>query len=179
MRHLVLPVAVLVVVIAARYAPAQRDLRLYEYTSEAGRYRAKFPEKPRSETKDLSTGPGGRVIPTLTDKAEGPRDAVYAVTIADYPESFRDVPEKAILDGVRDGLKATDGRVTEDNEITVGSGETKLAGRELRIEAGRNTVRARLFLSGTRLYQVMVTGSKNAVNGPTADEFLRSFELTK
>ena len=145
------------------------------FQSDAGRYAAAFPGKPRTETKELSTGPGRRAVPVTTDKVDDPSGAVFAVTVADYPESFRDVTPKAVLDGVRDGLKGPDGKLLTDGELTVG--EAKHPGRELVIEAGRNLIRARVYLVGTRLYQVTVTGPKGEAGGRRGDEFLKSFEL--
>lgn len=84
-----------------------------------------------------------------------------------------------LLNGVRDGLKGKDGILTRDKLTTFG--DEKLPAREVTVEAGRNaknSIRALLILSGNRLYQVMVTGSKDAVGKKPAEEFFKSFELT-
>ena len=102
-----------------------------------------------------------------------------SVSYADYPETFRTVAAKQLLDGVRDGLKGTDGKVVAEDETTVGSGDSKVVGRSIRIEAGNNAIRVRVFLVENRLYQVMVAGTKAAVDANTADEFLKSFDLLR
>jgi len=86
------------------------------------------------------------------------------------------VKSKTVLDGVRDGMKGKDGVVEEDKEVTLNG---TIPGREIRIKAGKRVVRARIYLTGTRLYQVMVTGERQPADGKSADEFLRSFELLK
>jgi hypothetical protein len=101
---------------------------------------------------------------------------VLAVTFADYPETFLGVSAKKVLDGVRDGMKGKDGVVKKDEDIKL---DGNFPGRELRIEAGKRVIRARVFLTGTRLYQVMVTGEKQAADGKMADDFFKSFELLK
>ena len=102
---------------------------------------------------------------------------MFAVTFADYPEAYRDVPAKVILDGVRDGLKGKDGKVEHDDDAALGP--DKVPGRAVKVVAGSRVVRARVFLHGTRLYEVMVTGPKDAVATKAADEFLKSFEIVK
>ena len=151
------------------------------HTSKEGKYRVDFPEKPSTSRKDLSTG--GRIVKVVTEKADGPKGTTLAVTYTDYPNSFQDVPAKTILDGVRDGMKGTDGKVTADEELE--QKDDHRGGRYVRVEAGRNAIRARAFLVGTRLYQVMVTGPKDAigekdsVDGKNANDFLTSFKWYK
>jgi hypothetical protein len=174
--------AVLVLILAAVPALAQDrgNTRLLDFTTVDGRFKARMPRGADSDTKELATGPGGiQAVPVTTVRATGPDRAVYAVTYADYPESFRSVAAKALLDGVRDGLKGTDGKVVQDEETTARAGTETITGRAFRIEAGSNVVRARVFLVENRLYQVMVTGKKSAVDRATADEFLKSFELLR
>ena len=156
-----------------------RDARLYDYRSVDGKFRVKMPRDPDLDRKELATGPGGvQSVPVTTVRSSSGK-LVYAVSYADYPDTFRAVPAKTLLDGVRNGLKGTDGKVVKDEETTLGTGEKKVSGREFRVEAGNNAVRARAFLVETRLYQVMVTGPKSSVDSKSTDEFFRSFELQK
>jgi hypothetical protein len=171
--------ALLVVLIAAVPALAQRAPRWELHVSRDGKFQVKLPGKvEKPETKELALGSGGQTVTLTTERAEGPGKSVFAVTFADYPESYRQVPPKTILDGVRDGLKGTDGRV-EEKEVLLGEGAHKLAGREFRVVAGNRVVLARVFLKDTRLYQVMVTGTKDGFPNKLVDDFLGSFELTK
>ncbi|HET6572484.1 MAG TPA: hypothetical protein VFG68_02700 [Fimbriiglobus sp.] len=156
---------------------AQRGVRLVQHESEAGKFRVKFPEKPDSDTKELSLGAGGQTLTVTTAKADGPNGSVFAVTFADYPESYRQVPIKTILDGVRDGLKGTDGKIDKYDEVFLG--EAKVPGREVRITAGRRLIHARVYLHGSRLYQVMVTGTRERFPVDAVKAFFDSFELVK
>ncbi|MGL6097526.1 MAG: hypothetical protein ACRC7O_17225 [Fimbriiglobus sp.] len=168
--------AVMLLAVAARL-PADPPPKLTEHTSDAGRFRAAFPGPPRVETTTLATAAGA--VHLTTEKAETGKDLIFAVTFADYPDGFDAVATKTLLDGVRDGLKGTDGRVTTDDETTLGPAGTRLTGRDIRIDAGKNSVRVRAFVDGKRLYQVMATGSRETVTGKTAEAFLASFELAK
>ena len=148
-------------------------------TSPVGRYTVRFPRLPKTDTKELAVG-NGVTVPVVTAKADGKDGLVFAVVYADYPPEFREVSADKLLAGVRDGLKGKDGILTRDKPITFGA--DKLPAREVTVEAGKNAhnaVRAVLVLSGQRLYQVMVTGPKDAVGKKPADEFFKSFELTR
>lgn len=162
--------------VSTAWADKDREPRLESYTSGSGKFRVKLPGRPKVESKDLATGPGGvQPVPMTTERVEGPDKVMYSVVFADYPDTFQSVNAKTVLDGVRDGMKGKDGQVKEDREILLG----KTPGRELRIEAGRKVIRARIYLVGTRLYQVMANGERSAIDGKGVDEFLRSFELVK
>ena len=176
-RTLALAAAVLTAFAPVAWAGKDKEPKLEEYTSDVGKFRVKFPGKPKVDSKELASGPGGvQPIPVTTERVEGPSGVVFAVTFADYPDTFLGVKAKTVLDGVRDGMKGKDGVVKEDKEVALG-GTTP--GREIRIEAGKKVIRARVFLAGTRLYQVMVTGDRQPADGKSADEFLRSFEIVK
>jgi hypothetical protein len=137
---------------------------------------------PKIETKTLQYGPNvEQVIRTTLTHWEIPqRGGMASVSVSFYPESFKDIDPKKILDGVRDGLRGPEslgGKIESEKEITLG--EAKLPGREVIIKAKKNWVRARLFLIEQSLYQVTVTGSEDNVKGKTATQFLDSFRHVK
>ena len=147
------------------------------YTSEAGRFRATFPAPPKTETKRVVTPAGSLSI--TTSSAEAARDVgVYlAVTFTDYPEAFQEVAAGKLLDGVRDGLRGLDGKVTRDTPIAAGPDDPQ--GRDITVVAGDNVVRCRAVLVGRRLYQVTAAGKAGAVGSAPVEDFFRSFELLK
>ena len=51
--------------------------------------------------------------------------------------------------------------------------------RDVLIEKTGFFLRNRIVIAGSRLYQVMVLGSKEVVTSASADKFLASFEVTK
>src|SRR5690349_19665507 len=134
--------ALLAVLFAAAPALAQRA-KMELHVSSDGKFQVKLPGKAKSETKELALGTGGQAVPITTERADGPSGSVFAVTFADYPESYKQVPTKTILDGVRDGLKG-DGKVLDEKEVFLGEGADKLAGREFRVVAGNRVVLARV-----------------------------------
>lgn len=147
---------------------------LLPYKSDSATFRARFPAPPETDTKELAVG-GARTVPIVTHQAADPKSkAVFSVTVAEYPPLFAEVPADTLLDGVQDGLKGKDGRVKP--EKPVGAVPPGVFGRAVRIEAGRNVVRARLYLVGTRLIQVTVAGTSKNYPEKAADEFFAGFE---
>lgn len=145
------------------------------YRSEEGNYSVCFPKDPSIANKELATSAG--VMKVQTAKVEGGRDLMLSVSHMTYPASFGEVDAGKILDGVRDGLKGQDGELKSDKPGV--EGEDKFPARDLLIHAGKNGIRARLVLVDRRLIQVLASGSKEAVEGKTAEEFFKSFEAAK
>jgi len=143
------------------------------YKSEEGRFAVNFPKEPSIANKELATSAG--VLKVQTAKVDGGKDLMYSVSHTTYPPSYGEVDPAKILDGVRDGLKGQDGELKSDKATT--AGEDKHPAREVRIDAGKNGIRARLILVDRKLIQVMVVGAKDTLDGPTVEEFFKSFEL--
>jgi hypothetical protein len=144
------------------------------FTSDAGKYRVTMPASVSNSSKDYAAGKW--ILKITTDKCTT-RDAVLAVTFTDYPADFEFTEEKKLIDGVRDGIKGIDGKVTVDKDTHITG--SKQAGREVQIEAGKTVIRARIYLVGRRLYQMTVTGTKDSVKNEAADEFFKSFTLSE
>jgi len=144
------------------------------YESAEGNYRIAFPKAPNISSRKLAT-PAGQV-PVTTARVDVHKDLILSVTVTIYPDSFTEVTPAKLFDAVRDGMKSPDGTVKSEKEITFG--DAKHPGRDIVIEAGKNTIRTRLILVDHRLYQIMLTGSKERIADAEA-EFLKSFELVK
>lgn len=147
------------------------------FQSEEGRFRIRMLPDPKVSSTKLGTPAGA--IPLTTVRSDVNRGLSLGVTFADYPENFLDLDPKTILDGVRDGLKGSDGKVISDKDVKFGREGKQLSAREIVITSGRNTIRVRLILMTGRLYQIMVTGSDSRAMEQFGDEFLDSFELLK
>ena len=145
------------------------------YRSEEGKYTVRFPKEPTISNKELATTAG--VLKVQTAKCDAGKDVVLSVSHTTYPANFGDVDATKILDGVRDGLKGSDGEVKVDKALTLG--EDKVPARDVRIEAGKNGIRTRLILVDRRLLQVMAVGKTEALEGKAVEEFFKSFELAK
>lgn len=175
MTRLVLLACTLFALTAGTGLTQERAPELYQ--SDQGKFRVAFPERPKIDTKDLATGKAGAaVVSVVTERAEAPNRAILAVIYADYPDEFKTVPAKKLLDAARDGLKGKDGKLRMEKEVTLKNSPAS-SYRDLRIEAGSNVIRVRLYLVGTRLYQVMVTGDRKTTTNTVCDTFLDSFEL--
>ena len=151
------------------------------FASTEGRYTVKVAGKDSTDTKQIAYGadPAQTVTRTITKWDAPPPGGTYSVTFADYPELFKGL-DTTLLDGARDGVKGPDGlggAVISEKPAEVG-GE-KVVGREVVVRAKKNWVRVRLVMVELRLYQVMVTGPEEAVNGEEAKAFLDSFQLAK
>ena len=165
-----------------------RTPKVEPFASEAGRFAVKVAGKESLDTKQLTYGPDPDQTVTRTiTKWEGPQGGnaggTFSVTYADYPESFKGVDAKVLLDGARDGVRGPEGlggTIQSDKPTEVaGPADAKLPGREVVVKARKNWVRVRLVLVDLRLYEVMVSGSEDAATGEAATKFLDSFAVTK
>ena len=173
--RLALTLILTLAVLTSVSADNPRNPKLERYSSKAGQFRVLMPDDDDHEDTTLATAVGPVRVRTV--RGDVGRELQLAVTYSDYPEAFAKVPAMKLYDGVRDGLKGTDGTVdTEKDVLLVEDGPL---GREFIIRAGKNVIRCRAFLVGSRLYQVMATGRSDEVNGKTAAEFFDSFELVK
>jgi hypothetical protein len=144
-----------------------------EYKSGDGHYSVRFPKNPVISHRELATSAG--VLNVETAKCESGRDPVYSVSFTTYPSAFGDVDAKTILDGVRDGLKGQDGELRIDQ--TIAQEDSQSVARDVRITAGKNTIRARLVMVDRRLVQVLAVGTKDSMDGKEVEAFFKSFEV--
>jgi hypothetical protein len=175
-----LAIAFLSGLVAAGVGHAQggrkKEIEQKEYKSAKYKFRAYFPEKdPKVETRKLKID-GGEMDQSTASVEH--RDGVYSVSVTVLPDPAVLAGEKAVLDGVRDGIKGKDDKALH-NEVEIEQNTSKTPGRELLFDFRKNQLRTRVFLVENRLYQVTVTGSKSVVTGDTAGKFLAAFEVTK
>ena len=146
-----------------------------QYASSAGRYKVIFPGPVKSETFDVTMD---KVCLKITaDSVELRGGTSFLVTFVDAPEDVAKSPPGPRFDKVRDAIKGEKGKVLEDKELMIGV-ENHPA-RDILIEHGDTCIRNRIVIAGSRLYQVMVQGTKEVVTSSSADKFLESFEVTK
>jgi hypothetical protein len=143
-----------------------------KFTSKDGKYAVAFPGSPKTQT--TKAGPVDLNI-TIVEKNMGG----FAVIYSDLPaETLKVAKPKDLLDGGQKGLidnfKA---KLTKSNDIEFG--KDKLPGREIVGEKDAMQLRLTLILKDNRLYQVFVVGPKDLVSGKDADDFFKSFEITK
>jgi len=138
-------------------------------------FRVGLPGKPNSESYNLTTLAGPLTVHTT--KYDTGRDLRLTITTTTYPPNYAKVPPEKLFAGMVKEMLGADGTLEREEKVTIGP--DKHPGRDWRIAAGKTVIRVRVFLVGTRLYQVMANGSKDAVSGPAAEDLFSTFELAK
>jgi len=168
----ILPLLALPVVLAAPLYAAKEPKPEYTAHEVSGAYIITFPHKP--DTKDSKLESGNTKIAVSTAKVEF-AGLVYTVSRAEYPEAFDSTKPETILDGIRDGMKGRDGQIKLDKSITLGD----VPGREIVIQAGSNSIRAKVYVVKHVVTQVMVVGAKDKIDTAIPTEFFKSFGWAK
>jgi hypothetical protein len=146
-----------------------------DYTSKGGKFTVRFPGKVVE--KNMSSA-------GLTAKGVGyeAKDGSYTVVYADLPDAAAaalKTPEavETVLETLRDtAVEQLKGKLLDDKKIKLGG----VAGMELKVALPDGKVmRNQLYLSGTRVYQVMIVGTKDFVAGNESDKFVKSFKISK
>jgi hypothetical protein len=154
-------------------------LTVQEYTSTEGRYRVQFAGQPKHQEKIVPT-PVGPVTAkfAISDERSGTGRVVMYV---DYPPNlFGPGSVNAGLEGACQGMIA-EGQLTALSKKTVSL--NGYPGREVSFDSqpGRPGPkmqgRARLYLVGNRLYQILIAGRTGVIQSETIDGFLNSFSL--
>lgn len=147
---------------------------LKEFSSPEGKFKVKMPGTPQKKNQDA----GG--IQVNAYAVEG-RNGAMIVAYSDIPipPNESEAQIQARLDGSRDGmLKNSNATLTKETKIQLPGGHF---GREVHANLNnkKGEFRARFWLVGTKLYQVMAMGTPSFTNSEDATTFLQSFELSK
>ncbi len=133
------------------------------------------PEKPATQTEAERTSVVGGVevrVNAVTGKTAA--GLSYEGRSVLLPASFAQLSQKDVFDLFRGAIAADfKGRVTDTKETEL----VNLTGVEYLIEAGTSHARARIFVSGTRLYVVSVSGPAVDVTGAEATTILGAYRL--
>ena len=167
-------------------APTPRPARGHEaaawkeFAPWEGRFSVLMPGSPVASTLEVESpfGPLSMHLYTLTTPTH------YGVSYMDYPHSL-EVSDRLreFFAGVRDGgLCATDAKLLEEKEITLGTHP----GRSFKIQLGGGRVgQVRAYVVKNRLYQVIFTAPEGGAHDAglpsleeTANRFFDSFRLT-
>jgi hypothetical protein len=173
-RNVFATVACLVVPFGAM-TPAPK-LIFQDFTSPEGKFTAAMPGKPKKEKKEVDS-PVGKLNIRMFRVTLSDGDLVYMVAYSDYPPIVAAQDPQVVLKGVRDGIVAGKRKLISDREIVLG--ETKIPGRAILIDYPTRSFRARIFMAGLRLYNVIIVGPRMAVTSPDADKYFDSFKITK
>jgi hypothetical protein len=142
------------------------------YISADGRFSVQFPATPTESSSQISLGASGSI--TLNQASVDQGAVSYLVAWCDYPAGYLASDPQTALGSFRDNLlNAEKGDLSTDEAIDLNG----VPGRAFAFTGqGGITYSVHDFLSGQRLYQVVVTaGSGSTATG--ADDFLNSFRI--
>jgi hypothetical protein len=180
MRKFSLAVAVVTCVslLACDLPTPSLDTKPKTFTSAPGKFSIVSPIGLKESSQPISLPTGNRVDLHMYI-GEGAQ-AAYFASYADYPVKLvSDADPEAILDGVVQGqVSNTKGsRLVSATPIAYG----EYPGRAIEIEAKQNgktlIMRARAFLVGNRLYQLLTIQESAARDDGKSEKFFDSFKL--
>ena len=145
------------------------------FASKEGKFTVALPEKPSEKTSKVPTDAGQLELHIFVLDQ---KDRAYLVTYSDYPAgTVKDNADKVLTGVVEGNAKSLKGKVASEEKITIG--KKKYPGREIRIEMDdkKGLYRARVYLVGDRLYQVVALGPDEFAKGKAVDDYLKSFAI--
>jgi len=142
-----------------------------------GGFTVLFPQKPGQAERRLNTPMGTATMKMYSVRVD---ETVLGAGFADFAQPL----DALALELMRDALvKSLGGKLASDKPVR-SAGNNGIAGREVIITAtlgqgeksAPGEMRARLYVRGTRYYQVLLVGRKGAFETGDADMFLNSFK---
>jgi hypothetical protein len=142
------------------------------YTSSDGHYSIQFSAAPTESSSSINLANGGTT--TLYQSILDQGGVEFLVAYCDYPAGYLDSDPQTALASFRDSIvKSEKGTISDDEAIDLSG----VPGRAFSFTGQDGTAyTVRDYLSGQRLYQIIVTAS----SGSTAsgvDDFLNSFRI--
>ena len=153
-----------------------REVGWREFRSEEGAFTIMMPGRPEEQSQKTATAFGTIESYVFLVEYQG---VGYLVNYADYPQELvQDSPEDVILDGVSLGVVAQSGG-TLISTAAIRLGE--YTGRELEINSptGDSVLKVRIYLVGTRIFQLSVVSDLGVNNSEDLAQFFNSFELVE
>lgn len=147
-----------------------------EFTSKEGGFSVMTPVVMEEASQEIDTAIGKIKIVMYGGELEG---AAFQVGYNDYPEGFvTDDNSADLLDGAREGMVSNiGGTLVSEKKLTLKG----FPGREIvatvMIEEMEATVKARVFIAGSRLYQIIVVAPQDGADAQRIDAFLQSLKL--
>jgi hypothetical protein len=141
------------------------------FTSPEGRYSVGLPAQPTPTTITSNTQVGAVDNHYVIARSAS---VAYTVAYGDFPPAYvQSTGPQAILDGAVQGA-VTSAQGTLQTATPISSGT--IPGQDYILVAGGDTVHARVFLAGSRLYQLIEVGPE-ASGLPDVDAFFGSFTI--
>ncbi len=147
-----------------------------EFESKEGGFSVMMPGPPAEKRQTFNTQLGSVDARFFTVEAER-GSSVYMVVYGDYPEALMATEDKGLLlDAARDGAVGNiQGTLLSEREISIGGHP----GRELQVQSsdGKLSLQIRIYLVGSRQYQVVMVSPKSSTPAADRDRFFDSFKL--
>jgi len=153
---------------------------LKDFADPDGGFTVQMPGQPTASTQKAG---GGDMKLYVTEEESDAGSGACLVSVLVIPGAGEEANARLQqrLDGGVDGLlRSMSGKLVEVERIQLSD---KYPGRFVRakVKMGETdgVARARFFLVGDKLYQVMAVGTDSWIDGEDRSTFLRSFKLTK
>ncbi|MGD0739526.1 MAG: hypothetical protein ABR957_08020 [Terracidiphilus sp.] len=170
MQKLYTRMAVVVAVLAGSVAAGAQQMQ--PYTSTGGRFTVNFPQaevKSSSQSIDLKGGGTTTLYQFWVELANG--NVSYMVMYNDYSADYANGDPQTVLATTRDG--AVGGKTLLSDTVISLNG---VPGREFTAKDDTWNYTVRQYLSGKRLYQMIVV-SNNANPATQISDFMTSFKI--
>ncbi len=166
------PCKIMFLLFGAMFVTGCGQAEFKEFTSQEGKFKVQMPGTPKKQEQETF---GAKLVTYSVEQ----RNGAYAANFADMPIPAGESAEKLEdrLDGAQAGaLGNIKAKLIDSKKVTL---ENKYPGREFNGELPDNKgmIRARVFLVNTRMYQIIVIGTKSFVNSADASKFLNSLTL--
>ena len=144
------------------------------FTGPEGDFTVFLPGTPIQENQQVETDVG-EVTVSLFQLPFG--NFGYVVAYSDYPmDVIQSYGTQIILDGARNAaVTNTGGTLLDEQEIEIEG----YPGRQIKVQSpdGEGIAQARMYLVGTRLYQIYVASPSTEANSQDISKYLESFTL--
>jgi hypothetical protein len=147
------------------------------FVSPKGRFRIRFPGVPRESDQKVNTTSGPLVIHTTSHSASDGSE--YVVAYFDLAAKPDQMPAATtVLEGALSGMVSSGGwKVTSKKAIKIDEYPGLDVTGDVRTPGGAALGRTRIYLVGSRLYQVVLIGPKSKSRSNDFAKALESFEL--
>jgi hypothetical protein len=163
------------VILLSPLALCAEDKKPVSFTSKEGKFTVAVPEKPSSKTSKVPSDAGPiEVHMFVVDQ----KDRAYIMSYNDYPPASVGNAEKMMNTVIEGNAKSLKGKVVADEKITIG--KKNHPGRAITIEIGgdkKQIYKARVYLVGNRLYQVVALGPDDFAESKIVEDYLKSFTI--
>jgi len=154
------------------------DLTWKRHTSDGGRFSVLLPGNPKTQTQQTDSPLGKLTVNSVM--VEPTAKLAFLVSWNEYPATIRDDDPQDVLTRVRDGNNQfLKGELVVDRKTTFGKEKYPCRELEIRFPYMDDTMayRATVVLVDTRLYQVVMIGTKESIRSDEAEDYFRSLKI--